>query len=362
MNPPRVLIIDDSAVIRAVLSRELTRAGLEVVGLAANPFVARDLILLKKPDVLTLDLDMPRMDGLTFLERLMTHHPIPVVVLSGLTHERGEMALKALDAGAVDVIAKPGSGGEPGLEEATLSRLVESLKAAAQAHPRRRLAKASAREGRRKKSLVAGATSQIVVALGASTGGTQALTELLEGLPADHPGVLVVQHMPPYFTQTFAQRLDKSCALRVREAQDGDEVKDGTVLIAPGDRHLLLRRVGPKYRLECRQGPPVHHVRPSADVLFHSVAQAAGPNAVGVILTGMGRDGAEGLLAMRRAGAATLAQDEESCVVYGMPKEAAAIGAAQEVVGLQQMAAAVQRRVEEIRTVSAGIGIEGGRK
>ena len=359
MKKPRVLIIDDSAVVRSALSRELARAGLEVAGVAADPYVARDLILLKKPNVLTLDLDMPRMDGLTFLERLMAHHPMPVVVLSSLTEARSEMALRALELGAVEVIGKPGTAFAYGLEETTVSRLVESLKAAANARPRRRLGTDSPDPGTLKKRGTAGASSQIVVAVGASTGGTQALAELLEALPGEHPGIVVVQHMPGYFTQSFAQRLDKSCALRVREARDGDEIKDGTVLIAPGDQHLLLKRLGGKYRVECRKGPPVHHVRPSADVLFHSVAQAAGPNAVGVILTGMGRDGAEGLLAMRRSGAATLAQDEESCVVYGMPKEAVAIGAAQESVPLQGMAAAVQSRVEAILSKPQVVGNQG---
>jgi two-component system, chemotaxis family, protein-glutamate methylesterase/glutaminase len=293
---------------------------------------------------------MPRMDGLTFLDRLMAHYPMPVVVLSSLTEARGEMALRALEAGAVDVIGKPGSGMAAGLEENTLRQLVESLKAGALAHPRRRLLRGVEPKAPGKKHRPIEITSDKVAAIGASTGGTQALTELLEALPADHPGILVVQHMPPYFTKTFAERLDRTCALRVREAQNGDEVKDGTVLLAPGNQHLLLRRTGAKYRVECRQGPLVHHVRPSVDVLFHSVAQAAGPNAVGVILTGMGKDGAEGLLAMRRAGAATLAQDEESCVGYGMPKEAAACGAAREIVPLNRMAEAIQSKINALGT------------
>ncbi len=279
---------------------------------------------------------------------------MPVVVLSSLTEARSELALRALDAGAVDVIGKPGSGMAAGLEENTLRQLVESLKAGAKARPRRRFGKGPQAASAKKRRAIE-ITSDKVVAVGASTGGTQALAELLEALPADHPGILVVQHMPPYFTRTFAERLDKTCALRVREAQSGDEVKDGTVLLAPGNQHLLLRRTGAKYRVECRQGPPVHHVRPSVDVLFHSVAQAAGPNAVGVILTGMGKDGAEGLLAMRRAGAATLAQDEESCVVYGMPKEAVAQGAAQEIVPLNRMAEAIQSKINALMTPAMAV-------
>jgi two-component system chemotaxis response regulator CheB len=354
VKPVRVLIVDDSAAVRSILSRRLSDSGLDVVGVAADPYIARDLILLKKPDVLTLDLEMPRMDGLTFLDRLMTHYPLPVVVLSSLTEARSEMALQALELGAVEVIAKPGSGLAAGLEGDSMNRLVESLRAAAQARPRRRPAMIAKASGYGKGRKAIEITSDKVVAIGASTGGTQALAELLAALPVDHPGILVVQHMPPYFTKTFAERLDKVCALRVREARTGDEVKDGTVLIAPGNYHLALKRTGAKYQVECRQGPLVHHVRPSVDVLFQSVARAAGPNAVGVVLTGMGKDGAEGLLAMRKAGAATLAQDEASCVVYGMPKEAMARGAVQEEVPLSGMAGALQLKIKKMNiTVEA---------
>ncbi len=355
MKVVRVLIVDDSAVVRSILAKRFTEAGLEVVGVAANPYIARDLILLKKPDVLTLDLEMPRMDGLTFLDRLMTHYPIPVIVLSSLTEARSEMALQALELGAVDVIAKPSRGVAEGLEGDSLKRLVESVYAAGEARPRRRSLKILKADGVGKRKNPIEITSDKVVAIGASTGGTEALAELLESLPADNPGVLVVQHMPPYFTKTFAERLDKSCSLRVREARSGDEVRDGTVLIAPGNFHMILRRTGAKYFVECRQGPLVHHVRPSVDVLFHSTAQAAGPNAVGVILTGMGKDGAEGLLSMRLAGAPTLAQDEESCVVYGMPKEAVARGAVKEVMPLSQMAEAIQLKIKKMISSAAAV-------
>jgi two-component system chemotaxis response regulator CheB len=355
VKPVRVLIVDDSALVRSILARRLTEAGLEVVGVAADPFVARELILLKKPDVLTLDLEMPRMDGLTFLDRLMNHYPMPVVVLSSLTESRGEMALRALELGALDVIAKPSGGVTDGFEGASLDRLFESVCVAGEARPRRRRLKTPERSGLGKMRNPIETNSDRVVAIGASTGGTEALAELLESLPPDNPGVLIVQHMPSYFTKTFAQRLDKNCSLRVREARTGDEVKNGTVLIAPGDFHMILRRTGARYHVECRQGPLVHHVRPSVDVLFHSVAQAAGPEAVGVLLTGMGKDGAAGLLSMRMAGASTLAQDQESCVVYGMPKEAVACGAVKEIVPLNRMAEAIQSKIKKMASTAAAV-------
>jgi len=344
---PKVLIVDDSAVVRGILSKALTEAGLDVVGVAADPFVARDLILLKKPDVLTLDLEMPRMDGLTFLDRLMTHYPMPVVVLSSLTEARSEMALKALELGAVDVVDKPSGGLTEGFGGDPLKTLAERLGVAAQSRPRRR-SNQQVKSEKVKSRASSRPGSERLVAIGASTGGTEALTEILEALPAEHPGVLVVQHMPAFFTKSFAERLDRSCPMEVREARTGDEVKDGLVLLAPGDHHMTLKHKARRYIVECRQGPPVHHVRPSVDVLFHSVAQAAGPAAVGVILTGMGKDGAEGLLAMRQAGAWTLAQDEESSVVYGMPKTAKEIGAASQVVPLNRMAEAIQVRLQKI--------------
>lgn len=357
MKPPRVLIVDDSAVVRNLLARKLTEAGLDVVGVAADPFVAREMILVKKPDLMTLDLEMPRMDGLTFLERLMSHHPMPVVVLSSLTESRSEMALKALELGAIEVVDKPAGGFTDGPSQGVdpFLDLAGKLMAAAQARPRQRRSKVRGGEMFGKRRAPVGSFSERVVAIGASTGGTEALAEVLEALPADHPGVLVVQHMPAFFTKSFAERLDRSCALRVREARTGDEVKDGTVLIAPGDYHMVLKRIGGRYQVECRQGPPVHHVRPSVDVLFRSVAQVAGPRAVGVLLTGMGRDGAEGLRDMRQAGAWTLAQDEESCVVYGMPKEAVALGAVGQVVPLSRMAEAIQAKLQKIPgSASAG--------
>lgn len=350
MRPTRVLIVDDSAVVRGLLSKGLTQAGLEVVGTAADPFAARDMILLKKPDVLTLDLEMPRMDGLTFLDRLMTHFPLPVVVLSSLTEARSEMALRALELGAVDVVDKPGNGLSDGFNSGSFQDLAQRIKVAALARPRRLREKTAAPLVWGEKRVEALPLSDKIVAIGASTGGTEALSEVLEPLPAHHPGILVVQHMPALFTQSFAERLNRACSMEVREARHRDEVKDGLILLAPGDYHMVLKHLDGKYFVECRQGPPVHHVRPSVDVLFHSVAQAAGARAVGVLLTGMGKDGAEGLYAMRQAGASTLGQDEESCVVYGMPREAAAMGAVSQVVALSKMAEVIQAQVHKINS------------
>jgi two-component system chemotaxis response regulator CheB len=329
----RVLVVDDSAVIRQVLTRGLTGLGFDVVGAASNPFTAREMIVRLKPEVLTLDLEMPRMDGLTFLERLMTFHPMPVVVLSSLTAERSPLALEALALGAVEVLEKPGSEIAQGVTSRVLPRLAEILREAAEARPRSRKFQTFNGE---KSNLQR--TSDKLVAVGASTGGTEAISEILADLPSDHPGLVVVQHMPPHFMRAFAERLDRESAMRVREASDGDWVSDGLALIAPGNYHILLQRDGAHYRVRCRQGPPVHHMRPSVDVLFHSVAKEAGPNAVGVILTGMGRDGAEGLKAMRDSGAITLGQDEKSCVVFGMPREAQKLGAVQRIVSLDRMA------------------------
>jgi two-component system chemotaxis response regulator CheB len=340
------LVVDDSAVIRQVLSRSLTQAGFEVVGTASNPFVARDLIVRREPDVLTLDLEMPRMDGLTFLERLMAYHPMPVVVLSSLTPERSPLALEALALGAIEVIGKPGSDVSEGLNERVLPRLIEVLKNATSARPRARVRSKPPVPGA--KSVLAN-TSDKLVALGASTGGTEAISDILIDLPLDHPGIVIVQHMPPHFTKAFAQRLDGECSLRVREAEDGDWVVDGLALIAPGNHHMVLQRDGAHYRVRLRNGPPVHHMRPSVDVLFHSVAKEAGPNALGVLLTGMGKDGAEGMKAMREAGSVTLGQDERSCVVFGMPREAQRLGAVQKVVPLDRMAWEIRSQTAALR-------------
>lgn len=330
-RPIRLLIVDDSSLVRSILSRELgASAGIEVVGTAPDPYVARDMIVRLAPDVVTLDLEMPRMDGLTFLRKLMRHHPVPIVVVSSLTTGGSRLALEALEAGAVDVLGKPGPAYSVGDMAA---QLAESVKAAAgvrvsgrtrPADPIRRLALST--------------TTTKVVALGASIGGTAAIQQVLSALPADAPPLVIAQHMPEHFTAAFAERLREVCALDVREAHSGAAVVPGTALIAPGNRHLVLRRDGAAYRVDVRSGPMVSGHRPSIDVLFKSVARYAAGNAVGVIMTGMGHDGAAGLKAMKLAGAATIAQDEESSVVYGMAREAVRLDAVDTIAPLSRIA------------------------
>jgi two-component system chemotaxis response regulator CheB len=342
LRKTKVLVVDDSAVVRQILTRELDRdPGIEVVGAAGDPYIARDKIVRLSPDVITLDVEMPRMDGITFLKRLMQHFPLPVVIVSSLTPKGGEMALEALSAGAVDVLSKPGASYTVG-DMAT--ELIDKVKAAAAVRMEKIMTRG---EGlapvRAKRPRALRRTSRKVVAIGASTGGTQALQRVLEELPPDSPGILVAQHMPEHFTSAFAQRLDAVCALDVKEAEDGESVTPGKALIAPGNHHLLLARSGAHYHVRVKQGPLVSRHRPSVDVLFRSVALHAGSNAVGVIMTGMGSDGAAGLKDMREAGAATIAQDEASSVVFGMPREAIELEAAQQVVGLGEIASAILR-------------------
>ena len=330
----RVLIVDDSAVVRDILTRELSRApGIEVVGTAPDPYIARDKIVRLKPDVLTLDIEMPRMDGITFLRKLMHHCPMPVVIVSSLTEKGGELALEALDAGAVEVMTKPGAAYTVGDMSAELT---DKIRAAAQvkvSKPDDRAGKSSAPPAR----LAMTRTTNKVVAIGASTGGTQALQKVLTAMPAGAPGTLVVQHMPEHFTRAFADRLNEICAVEVKEAQDNDAVVPGRALIAPGNYHMLLRRSGARYYVQVKNGPLVSRHRPSVDVLFKSVARYAGRNAVGVIMTGMGRDGADGLLHMKNGGASTIAQDEASCIVFGMPKAAIDDGATDHIVPLSHI-------------------------
>lgn len=331
-NPIRVLIVDDSSVVRSVLSRDLSKdPSIQVVGTAPDPYVARDKIVELRPDVLTLDVEMPRMDGVTFLRKLMVYQPMPVIVLSSLTDTGTQTAIDALSAGAVDVLHKPGSA-YSAAEVTPL--LIAKIKTAAKA----KLRPITAPAARPVKSHSLAETTDKILAIGASTGGVQALTEVLAGLPASSPGILIVQHMPAKFTASFAQRMNGLCSLRVKEAVDGDTVVPGQVLIAPGGLHTLLRRSGARYYVEVKDGPNVHHQKPSVDVMMNSVAKYAGANAVGVILTGMGADGADGLLAMRNAGAHTIAQDEQTCVVFGMPMEAIKRGAAEKVVPLNKVA------------------------
>lgn len=337
-RPIKVLIVDDSAVVRQLLTRDLAKApGIEVVGSAPDPYVARDKIVQLQPDVLTLDVEMPRMDGITFLRKLMQHHPMPVVVVSSLTGAGTQTAIDALAAGAVDVVGKPGSAYSLGDVSAML---IEKIRMAARA-------KVVQREAPQVEKLSLSQTTDVVIAIGASTGGVQALTTVLPSLPPSTPGIVVVQHMPAKFTASFAQRLDQLCAMRVKEAADGDPVLPGRVLIAPGGFHMMLKRSGARYQVEVRDGPPVFHQRPSVDVLFHSVARYAGANAIGAVLTGMGADGAEGLLSMRKAGARTIAEDESSCIVFGMPAEAIKCGGAERVVPLKDIARTILQQVQQ---------------
>ncbi|MEP6998953.1 MAG: chemotaxis response regulator protein-glutamate methylesterase [bacterium] len=326
----RVLIVDDSALVRKVLSEELSQFfDIEVVATASDPYVARDKLLQLHPDVITLDIEMPRMDGLSFLAKLMKHRPTPVVVVSSVAPENSETALRALALGAVEVVSKPGSAYSVPEVGRTL---VRAIRAAASA--RVRAPEPSIEIPRRPLTFE---TTNKIIALGASTGGTTAIDGLLRSLPAASPGIVIVQHMPPHFTKAFAERLNGVCPMEVREAKDGDSVIPGLALIAPGDKHMLLQRDGARYVVAVKDGARVHHQRPAVDVLFHSVARCAGRNAVAALLTGMGADGAAGMVALRASGAYTIAQDEESCVVFGMPKEAIKLGGADEITPLKNI-------------------------
>ncbi len=337
----KVLVVDDSAVVRQILTRELQKdPDISVVGAAPDPYIAREKIARLRPDVITLDIEMPRMDGIAFLEKIMRHHPLPVVVISSLTPQGSETAMRALELGAVEVMTKP--GGSYSVEEITL-QIIDRIKAAAQADisALRVFRKGDMPDTAPPRRLSMLRTTERIVAIGASTGGTEAIREVITLFPPGGPGTVIVQHMPEGFTRSFAHRMNELCAMEVREAQDGDAVRTGVILIAPGNRHMVLRRSGARYFVKIKGGPLVHHQRPSVDVLFSSVAEFAGSNAIGVLMTGMGADGAEGLLAMRDAGARTIAQDERSCVVFGMPKAAIDKGAAELVVPLREMASRI---------------------
>jgi two-component system chemotaxis response regulator CheB len=353
-NPIRVLIVDDSAIVRRVLADILANeAGIEVVGTAPDPYIARDKILALAPDVLTLDIEMPRMDGLSFLDRLMKHRPLPVIVISSLTQSASSAALEALRRGAVDVLAKPGGPYSVGDLKEDLPR---RIRAAASARLRRA---APPLEPARAAESPAAVThgKWKVVAIGASTGGTQAIEAVLTRLPAAAPPIVVAQHIPAGFSNAFARRLDGVCAVRVREAADGDLLEPGLALIAPGNFHLSVERSGGALRAAVRNGEKVCYQRPSVDVLFDSVARAAGSGACGVLLTGMGADGAEGLLHMREAGADTLAQDEASCIVFGMPREAILRNAAAHVESLDRIGGWLAARMgaQPAATISASL-------
>lgn len=331
----KVLCVDDSALIRDLLSGIINaQHDMEVVAVAPDPLAARDLIKRHDPDVLTLDVEMPRMDGLDFLERLMRLRPMPVLMVSSLTQAGSEVTLRALELGAVDFLAKPSIGIRQGMQEYG-QLIAEKIRAAARSRPRQAIQRQRPPPQALKAPLV---SSEKLLIIGASTGGTEAIRRVLEPLPANAPAVLITQHMPGGFTRSFAERLDRLCRIRVKEAEEGERVLPGHAYIAPGDTHLTLARSGANYVVRLDDGEPVNRHRPSVDVLFRSAARYAGRNAIGALLTGMGRDGAEGLLAMRQAGAATLAQDEASCVVFGMPREAIALGAAGEVLTLEDIA------------------------
>jgi len=345
-RPLRVLIVDDSAIVRKMLADAIAvERDLEVVGTAADPFIARDLILQHEPDVVTLDIEMPRMDGLTFLRKLMEHHPLPVIIVSSLTKSGSAASIEALRAGAIDVIPKPGGPYSVGQVAEQLKERIRGV-----------------RSGQFKFAKAASATSPAVpvpavarrklnglLVIGASTGGTQATEALLTRMPADCPPILIVQHMPANFTRAYAERLNTVCPMRVAEAQDGDRPDRGVALIAPGDYHMVLETFGIQMRVSVRQGPQVHHQRPAVDVLFHSVARLRGVPVVACLLTGMGADGADGMVALRAAGAETIAEDEHSCVVFGMPREAIKRGGASQVVTLLNMPTAIADSFERLQ-------------
>jgi two-component system chemotaxis response regulator CheB len=339
-----VLVVDDSAVVRTAMSQILGRVGM-YVQTAPDPIIALQKMQALRPDVILLDIEMPRMDGLTFLNKVMTTHPIPVVVCSGLAGPGTEVALHALEEGAVEIVTKPRLGLKGFLEDSA-TRIVTAVRAAAQARVRPRakvplVPRLAADAVVPAKKLTIRETTHKVVVVGASTGGTEALREFLEAMPPDAPGIAIVQHMPEVFTAQFAKRLNDVCRIEVKEAETNDRLVSGRALIAPGNHHLTVRRSGALYFVDVLDGPPVKLHRPSVEVLFRSAAQAAGRNAVGVIMTGMGDDGADGMLELKQAGAHTIAQDEASCVVFGMPKEAIERGGVDEVLPLPRIASAV---------------------
>ena len=351
----RVLIVDDSALVRRALTESLSQSpDIEVVGTATDPYVARDKILELNPDVLTLDIEMPRMDGLTFLKLLMQRRPMPVIILSSLTGPGSLKAIEALRAGAVEVLAKPG-GAYSAFDDH--HRLVEVIKAAfrakltqerPEAAPQVRPLVSAARSVVNGTPLLPSRQPRRIILMGASTGGTQALRTILTRLPGNLPGICIVQHIPAHFSLAFAQHLNEVCAMEVREARNGDLVSPGLALVAPGGYHLLLGWRGDAYEVRLSEGPRIHYQRPAVDVLFGSaVKTGAAPHALAILLTGMGADGATSMLELRNAGARTIAQDEASCVVFGMPREAIRLGAAQSVLPLEQIAAHVERFANE---------------
>ena len=343
----RVMVVDDSAIVRKILSETIAlESDMEVVATAPDPYVARDKILALKPDVLTLDIEMPRMDGLTFLKKLMKFHPMPVIIISSLTKASCDISLEALANGAVEAMEKPGGPYSIGeLREG----LAQKIRAAAGARVARLAPPARSVplviKPRPDPQALVPMQIDMIVAIGASTGGTEAIHSVLTQLPANIPGIVITQHIPKYFSTSFAKRLDGACLFEVKEAEDGDEVRPGRALLAPGDFHMTLRS-GPRgYYVQVQDGPKICYQRPAVDIMFASVAKTAQSHAIGVLLTGMGADGAQGMLSMRNAGAMTIAQDEHSCVVYGMPREAVRLNAVDKVISLPNIPAAIIRHV-----------------
>ena len=351
----KVLIVDDSAIVRKILSEAVSsEPDMEVVGTAPDPYVARDKILALQPDVLTLDIEMPRMDGLTFLKRLMRHHPLPTIIISSLGQASCAATLEALRCGAVDVLAKPAGPYSVGDLRQSLAG---KIRGAAGSRPRIASEVPTAPVEKPLAKAIVSARRypfpfDTVIAIGASTGGTVAIQDILLRLSADMPGIVITQHIPAGFSRAFANRLDKICAMQVKEAENGDLVRPGLALVAPGDYHMLLRRTPAGYVIELQQGPQVCYQRPSVDVMFASVAQVAGAHAIGVLLTGMGADGARGMLALKRANALTIAQDEQSCVVYGMPREAVRLDAVRTVASLNDMPKVLVEAVQQMSRVA----------
>jgi two-component system, chemotaxis family, protein-glutamate methylesterase/glutaminase len=351
-RPIKVLVVDDSALARRVIMESLAPyAEIEVIGGAADPYLAREKILALNPDVVTLDIEMPRMDGLTFLKLIMRHRPMPVIVISSLTADGSEKAMEALEAGAVDVMGKPAGAYSAFAEGAALA---DKIKAAALSQPAKLAPEGDERNNLKPERIKLSAPPRAVnprslIVMGASTGGTEALKTVLTQLPPDLPGICIVQHIPAQFSAAFANRMNSLCALEVREAKNGDEIVPGLALIAPGGRHLLVRWNGSRYIALLNDGPAIHHQRPAVDVLFDSLAKiGGGEHSIGVLMTGMGKDGSAGLLKLREAGAVTIAQSEATCVVFGMPAEAIRLGAAKHVSDLGDIAGEVERHARRL--------------
>ena len=336
-NEIKVLVVDDSAVVRKVFKEQLSRhTGITVIDTAPDPYIAREKIVRLKPDVITLDIEMPRMDGITFLKKLMKYYPLPVIIVSSLSTKGSHLAMEALAIGALEVMAKPNDAYSVG---DVSMQLAEKIRAVHAAKFFRRGQQQNLMNRKKIVSMAPYKNANNIIAIGASTGGAEAIKTVLTQMPKNAPGTVVVQHMPAQFTTSFAGRLDELCQMRVKEAENGEPVTSGKVLIAPGNYHMLLKRKGAGYCVVVKAGPLVHYQRPAVDILFRSIARLAGINAVGIILTGMGKDGAQGLLEMKKAGAVTIAQDEKSSVVYGMPKEARLIGAVDYVENIHNIAA-----------------------